>query len=157
MSNEQIQWAMQLREIPSTFYNALRKDDQQAMRHRPAAGEWSAIEVIGHMIDKISNWATRVERIWHEEKPKLPGYDQDLEVTKHDYQHADLAALRDQLAQQCERFASIVSDLPDSALQRQGLHGEFGPMTIQDCLKAVLDSVPEHLKQLQAAQASYTK
>jgi hypothetical protein len=75
MDAEQVQWATQFREIPNAFHKALRTGDDRAIRHRPAAGEWSAIEVLGHMIDKMSHWSNRVERIVREERPTLPGYD----------------------------------------------------------------------------------
>ena len=56
MSTEQEQWAAQLREVPATFRMALLSDDH-AIRHRPAVGEWSAVEVVGHMIDKMHIWS----------------------------------------------------------------------------------------------------
>lgn len=152
MDTEQIQWATRLRATPGLFRQALRTEDERVMRHRPAAGEWSAIEVLGHMIDKMFHWSTRVKRIIHEERPYLPGYDQDAAVRAHNYQQADLKVLFEQLELHCERFASVVEALPSSALQREGVHGEFGPMALQQCVQAALKSVPEHLEQLQSAQ-----
>ena len=61
---EQEQWAAQLRSIPDTFYNALQIDNEQAIRHRPALGEWSALEVMGHMIDKMQHWSRRVNAFY---------------------------------------------------------------------------------------------
>lgn len=153
MDVEQDQWAPRLREIPITFRQALRTGDDQAIRHRPAVGEWSAIEVLGHMIDKMSWWSNRVERILQEERPALPGYDQDAAVRDHGYQLADPAVLSEQLRQRCEHFAVLVAALPAAALQREGVHSEFGPMTIRQCVQAVLESVPGHLAQLRAARS----
>ena len=152
MDTEQAQWATQLRKIPITFQHALRTADDRAIRHRPAVGEWSAIEVLGHMIDKMSHWSNRVERILLEERPTLPGYDQDAEVREHGYHRADPAVLNEHLQQHCERFAALVASLPATALQREGVHSEYGPMTLQQCIEAPLESVPEHLEQLRAAQ-----
>lgn len=152
MDAEQAQWATQLREIPKTFQYELRTADDWAIRQRPALGEWSAIEVLGHMIDKMSHWSNRVERILLEERPTLPGYDQDAEVREHGYQRADPAILYGHLQQRCERFAALVATLPLGALQREGVHGEYGPMTLQQCIEAPLESVPGHLEQLRAAQ-----
>jgi hypothetical protein len=152
MDAEQVQWATQLREIPNAFRQALHVGDERAIRHRPAAGEWSAIEVLGHMIDKMAHWSQRVERIVREERPILPGYDQDAEVHDHGYQHADPALLFERLQQHCEHFATLVAALPSSALQREGVHGEFGPMTLRQCIKVPLESADEHLEQLHAAQ-----
>jgi|SRR5579884_58054 len=152
MSTEQEEWAAQAREIPQVFRSALLIIDDRAIRHRPAAGEWSAIEVVGHIIDKMVNWAGRVERILAEERPALPVYDQDAWVQKHDYQHADPEALLEQLRRECERFATLIEHIPASALQREGVHEENGPMTIRQCIEAPLESSFEHLKQLRAAQ-----
>ncbi|GAC1355491.1 MAG: hypothetical protein NVS4B11_31150 [Ktedonobacteraceae bacterium] len=152
MATEQAQFAARIRETPTTIRNLLRKDDP-AIRHRPAPGEWSAIEVLGHMIDKMYYWSHRVERILHEERPTLPGYDQDAEVRKHNYQDADAIALLKALQQQCEHFATLVESIPFAALQREGVHTENGPMTLQQCIEAPLNSVPEHLAQLHAAQS----
>ncbi len=154
MQTEQARLAAQLREVPATFRNVLRLDDEHAIRHRPASGEWSAIEVLGHMIDKMRHWSHRVERVWHEARPLLPGYDQDAEVRQHDYQNADPVVLLKDLQQQCEHFAALVESIPFSALQRNGIHGENGPMTLLQCIQAPLNSVPEHLAQLHAAQTS---
>lgn len=152
MSSEQAQWASQLREVPSIFRNALLLRNDGAIRHRPAADEWSAIEVAGHMIDKMQMWARRVERILVEERPALPGYDQDALVRDHDYQHAEPEQLLERLKQECERFATLVERIPIATLEREGVHGEFGPMTLRQCIEAPLDSVSEHLEQLRAAQ-----
>ena len=126
---------------------------EHAIRHRPAAGEWSAVEVVGHMIDKMQIWTSRVERLMVEERPALPGYDQDALVRDHDYLHADPEVLFERLRQACERFATIVERVPTSALQREGVHEEVGPMTLRRCIEAPLESVQGHLEQLRAAQA----
>jgi hypothetical protein len=151
MSTEQEQWAVQIREIPAVFRMTLLSDDH-AIRHRPAAGQWSAIEVVGHMIDKMQIWTSRVERLMVEERPALPAYDQDALVRDHDYLRADPDVLFERLRQACERFATLIERIPLSALQRAGVHEEFGPMTLRRCIEVALESAPEHLEQLRAAQ-----
>jgi DinB superfamily len=154
MSAIQEDWASRLREIPITFRKALLLHDDRAIRHRPAAGEWSAIEVLGHMIDKMQNWSRRTERILTEERPALSGYDQDASVRDHRYQHADAEALLEQLSQSCEHFAAIVERIPEAALERKGVHGELGPITLRYCVEIPIQSAEEHLEQLRAAQMS---
>lgn len=152
MPTEQKHWADQFREIPTTFGKTLLRSDDRAIRHRPSVGEWSAVEVLGHMIDKMQHWSERVERILVEERPVLPGYDQDALVHDQDYLHADADVLLEQLRRACEHFASIVEHLPVAALQREGVHSEMGPMTVRQCIEAPLASAWEHLEQLRAAQ-----
>ena len=126
MSTEQEHWAAQIREIPAVFRIALLSDDH-AIRHRPAASEWSAVEVVGHMIDKMQIWTGRVERLLVEERPALPRYDQDALVRDHDYLHADPEVLFEQLRQACERFATLVERIPISALRREGYTKKLVP------------------------------
>src|SRR6266581_5668897 len=113
MSSEQEQWAAQLREVPATFRMALL-NDEHAIRHRPAAGEWAAVEVVGHMIDKMQIWTSRVERLMVEERPALPRYDQDALVRDNDYLHADPEVVCEHLRQECKRFAILVEHIPIS-------------------------------------------
>jgi len=152
MSTEQEEWAVQIREVPTVFRMALLSDDH-AIRHRPAADEWSAVEVVGHMIDKMQIWTGRVERLMVEERPALPGYDQDALVRDHDYLHTDPEVLFGQLRQACERFAVLVASIPTSALEREGMHEEVGSVTLRQCIEAPLESALGHLEQLRAAQA----
>ena len=152
MSTEQEQWAAQIREVPTVFRMALLSDEH-AIRHRPAGDEWSAVEMVGHMIDKMRIWTSRVERLMVEERPAMPGYDQDALVRDHDYLHADPEVLFEHLRQACERFAALVERIPTPALGREGVHEEFGPMTLRQCIEAPLESAPAHLEQLRTAQA----
>ena len=87
-----------------------------------------------------------------EERPTLPAYDQDVLVREHDYQLADPDVLFEQLRQACEHFATLVERVPISALQREGVHEEFGPVTLRQCIELPLESAPEHLEQLRVAQ-----
>lgn len=154
MQSSQTQWAARLRAVPDAFRAALAGADDRALRHRPAPTEWSAIEVVGHIVDKMGLWRERVERIAGAERPWLPGYDQDAAVREHTYQQGDPQALLDQLAQRCERFAAVVERLPDAMLDRQGVHEERGPMTLRQCIEVPLGSIPDHLAQLRAAPTS---
>ncbi len=65
----QSEWAARLRAVPEDFRAALSGADDRALRHRPAPGEWSAVEVVGHIVDKMDAWRERVERIAGEERP----------------------------------------------------------------------------------------
>jgi hypothetical protein len=140
-------WAGQLRALPETVRAELSTDDD-TLRRRPAAGEWCAIEVVGHLVDKMRVWRTRAERVAAEERPFLPGFDQDAAVRDGDYQHAEREALLGRLAEACERFARVVEQLPEPTLGRVGVQDERGPITLREFIEAPLDSLSEHLAQL---------
>ena len=148
-------WTGILRGAPDQYGAAIAGAEDAVLRYRPAPGEWSAVEVLGHMVDTMTVWAGRVRLVATEERPLLPGYDQDAYVRDKDYQHGDPAALMAQFAAACESFAVLVEGLPEAALGRTAVHGENGPMTLPQCVESPLSTVPEHLAQFEAAMAAY--
>jgi DinB superfamily len=145
--------AEQLRSVPARVKSVLDADgvDDDRLRRRPAMGEWSAVEVVGHLVDKMQFWSERVERILHEEQPYLRGYDQDVYVRERQYQSAQLSIVLEHLREGCEHFATLLEALPQSALARQGVHQEMGPISLEQCISIPLASVEEHLNQMRAA------
>jgi hypothetical protein len=140
-----------LRALPGLVDSALDGADEATLRRRPAPTEWSAIEVAGHLVDKMEFWSTRVDRIFHEERPFLPAYDQDTYVRERGYQSADRPALLEELREACERFANLVEALPAHALPREGVHAEIGPITLERCIWEPITSAETHLGQIKAA------
>jgi hypothetical protein len=135
----------------------IRGASDAALRHRPAPGEWSAIEVIGHLVDKLTIWTERVRRVADEERPELPGFDQDAHVASANYQEAKLRPLLGDLAMACDRFAATAQFLPASKLSRVGVHGELGELPLPQWVVIPAESTTEHLEQMRAAMRSYWK
>ena len=146
--------AERLRALPARVHSILQGADDACLRARPAEGEWSAIEVAGHLVDKMQFWSERVERITREDEPLLPGYDQDAYVRQRRYQEASLHTVMDNLRTGCARFAALVDGLPETALTREGIHQEMGPISLAQCVSIPVDSADEHLVQMQAALAA---
>lgn len=146
--------AEQIRAVPDRFRDAIGGASEDELRRRVAPGEWSAIEVLGHLVDKMGVWHDRSERILLEEEPFLPGYDQDGLVRENDYQEADQEELLDELTDACDSFADLVESVPLESLERPGTHEESGQITLAECIRAPLDSIPGHLEQAHAAIAS---
>jgi hypothetical protein len=59
-----------------------------ASRHRPAPGEWSAREIVGHLIDSASNNHQRFVRMRARDDLVVEGYQQDDWVAAQRYQDA---------------------------------------------------------------------
>ena len=151
MPGEQDALAERLRAVPTDFRAAISALDDASLRRRPLPGEWSAIETLGHLIDKMEAWTVRVERIASEERPLLPNYDQDAYVRERGYQERPLQELLDQLTWASNHFADVVERLPAGALDREGVHEVTGPITLRQCILAPLDSLSGHMVQLRSA------
>jgi DinB superfamily len=63
------------------------------LRVRPAPGEWSALECIGHIADSEVVVSARVRWILAEDEPELVGYDQALWVARLEHNEDDPARL----------------------------------------------------------------
>jgi hypothetical protein len=143
--------AARFRALPTRVESVLSAANDRQLRARPAPGEWSAIEVAGHLVDKMQFWSERVERIAREDRPFLRSYDQDAYVRDRAYQSADKGTLVHDLQAGCEDFVKLIEGLPESALAREGVHEETGPISMAQCILLPIDSAEEHLNQMQAA------
>ena len=152
-TSEHLAFSQRLRQVALDTKREFAGLSDARLRRRPGPGEWSAIEVAGHLVDKLENWAERVERISREDRPFLPGYDQDAVVRERGYAKAAVVTVLERLHLTAERFAVLAESLSDVALDRVGIHGENGPMTARQCIETPLASIPGHLDQLRAASS----
>jgi uncharacterized damage-inducible protein DinB len=143
--------ADEIASVPSKVTAATSGADDQALRRRPEPGEWSALEVVGHLVDKMRIWRARVQAIAVEERPRIDLYDQDALVTAQSYRTAQLQDLLEELAAGCPAFAATVSSLPEETAHRSGIHPEYGEITLRQCVQIPLASVGPHLIQLRGA------
>jgi DinB superfamily len=72
---------------------ALIAEAGDRLRVRPAPGEWSALECIGHIADSEVIVSARVRWILSEDEPELVGYDQALWVSGLEHNDDDPARL----------------------------------------------------------------
>ena len=66
---------------PSAVQSLLR-DAGADLQRRPAAGEWSVLELVGHLVDAEMVMSGRYRWTISQDKPPLAGYDQDLWVAR---------------------------------------------------------------------------
>jgi hypothetical protein len=98
-----------------------------ALRTRPAEGEWSVMELLGHVFDAEIVMAGRYRWVIAHDEPPLAGYDQDLWVSRlrhNDAQPEELLSVFRVL-----RSANIALWVGSTPQQRArvGMHSERGP------------------------------
>lgn len=134
--------------LPATLRRLSADLTPAELTARPAAGEWSFVEIVGHLIDKTEAWGERFRRISAEELPMLPGYDQEARVRERDYQSQPLAAVRAHLDALLAGIAADLRALPPEAWSRAGVHSERGRLTLAEAVRIYAISLPEHTEQL---------
>jgi uncharacterized damage-inducible protein DinB len=115
------------------------------LRSRPVAGKWSTLEVIAHLVDSEQAWCHRMKRVIAEERPLIIGYDETRFTAALDYHQADLEQELGLLEAMRQQMARILSNLPESAWSRTGVHSERGLMTLTDMLTAEVNHLPHHI------------
>lgn len=87
-------------------------------------GDWTALEVIGHLADMAEVFAERVRRIASEDRPHLVSVDQDKVHAERRNNERDPMDLSKRLQAAHGEIVRILTDVPKRA--RIGIHDEMG-------------------------------
>jgi len=90
-------------------------------------GDWNAKQVLGHLAASAEVFAERVRRCIDEDRPTLPGWDQDAADTAADHTNADAMALSRRLQAAHAQIVQLLGR--NGAVERVGVHTERGPVT----------------------------
>lgn len=116
---------------------------------RPVAGKWSTLEVVCHLADFEPIVASRIKCVIAEDKPTLVGVNENKFVTALAYHERDLQEELAIVDKTRSQLARILRRLPESALQRVGIHTERGPRTLEQLLAMAINHIPHHVKFIQ--------
>jgi uncharacterized damage-inducible protein DinB len=125
---------------------AVRGLSQEQLLARPVAGKWSTLEVVCHLADFDPIMADRMKRIIAEEQPQLLGASEArfaAALAYHERSLEEELAIIDNTRRQ---MARILRTLPESALERVGIHNERGPLTLERMLTMTTNHIPHHVK-----------
>lgn len=103
-----------LRKTVSILDGLLVDVGEELAHARPADGEWSAVETVGHLADAEERAVQRIEQVARENNPELAGYDAAALVLEHHYQAQALDTVVNRfLALRAERIAALAALTPD--------------------------------------------
>lgn len=125
-----------------------RVDDPTA---RPSPGEWSVVEIIGHIRAADAIWTPRIlVALVHDGAP-MPGVDERALQTLLDGAELGLDAEVALLAARRAQLVGVLRSVDDAAWQQTCVHTVHGSMTVIELCTAFADHESEHLAQLGAA------
>jgi uncharacterized damage-inducible protein DinB len=136
----------QYMEGPKQLRQAVAGMSREQILARPIAGKWSTLEVVAHLADFDPVYADRMKRVIAEDNPTLLGADEQKFAAKLCYQDRDLEEDLKIIEITHSQMARILRKLPDSALQRAGVHNERGPLTLEVLLTSVINHFPHHIR-----------
>jgi hypothetical protein len=132
----------------------------QQTAHLP--GQWSARQILGHLIDSAANNHQRFVRAQFMHDLVLPGYDQEQWITAQHYQDEDWPALVQLWKLYNDHLAHVIAHIPASVLQQpRWPHtldriawqtvGADEPTTLEYLIRDYVGHLNDHLKQILAA------
>jgi hypothetical protein len=87
-------------------------------------GEWSALEIIGHLADAAEIFAERVRRSIEEERPAFAAYDQDALAAERRNNERDPMELSRRLSAAHSEIVQLLR--PPGAAARPATHSDWG-------------------------------
>ena len=126
--------------------SAVRGLSREQLAARPVPGKWSTLEVVCHLSDFDPILADRMKRVIAEDRPPLLGADEKRFATALAYHQRDLEEELAVLERTRAQMARILRTLPVAAWQREGVHNERGPLTLERLLTTAANHIPHHVK-----------
>jgi hypothetical protein len=121
------------------------------LRTRPAEAEWSVIELVGHMLDAEMVSTTRLRWILAQDRPDLPGYDQDGWVAALGYAGADPARLISTWDALRRANIELWRSTPSQLRSRAGVHRERGDESFELTARLLAGHDRFHIEQARRA------
>jgi uncharacterized damage-inducible protein DinB len=145
-----------LRLLPERVRKEIAGLSEEQLRFRPGEGQWSLKEVIGHVRDFAEIDHDRLMRMITQERPMLPGYDQEDLAREHNHQEADPQTVLEELASIRQQTVHVLTELVDASWARTGRHLERGTFSIREHVDHIVDHEALHLEHIRALKAQAT-
>jgi hypothetical protein len=123
----------------------------ELLDRRPAPGEWSVSELLGHLWDAEIAYAFRARAILAQDQPRLLGFDQDAWAALPKPPFAELLAAFNALR---SAGLALAHGTPRPMWERLGIHEERGPTSFRLLTETVAGHDRAHLRQLDQTVAA---
>ncbi len=119
---------------------------ESVLRYRPDDGDWSIIEVVGHLRDAAEVWQGRLYQVWSQTDPLFVSFDGEVYVRERGYQ----AAVALDLIAEMRTFRLRTVDLLSEAVDwtRIGRQPGVGRRSLRQFAEFVIGHDSDHLAQI---------
>lgn len=136
--------------LPSVLRTLLAPIEPSALGERPERGEWSVLEVIGHLIaTEDGAFRGRIEAILAGE-PEIAGFDPWAAINERDFSALSIESLLDELAAERAISVDFLRQLDPARLSATAAYPGFGQFRANDFALEWPFHDQEHLRQILA-------
>jgi hypothetical protein len=126
-----------------------------ALRFQPAPGEWSVVEVVGHLIDIEAVYFARVRQALASDNPHFPAFNPDETVRQRDYQSKQINFLLITFAERRAEHLEFLRMLRPAQLARTGMHASRGQVSVADLVGMLAWHDGNHHNQIASNLAAF--
>jgi uncharacterized damage-inducible protein DinB len=136
---------------PRAIMRALGRTSRRRLARRPARGEWSVTEVLGHLLDAEVTLGFRIRKLAAEPGAVVVAWDQDRWTDGLQHRRADPRTLA--AAYGALRAANVdqVRRLSPAQRRAAGRHPEYGRLRVNELLTHWAEHDLNHLEQIRSA------
>jgi hypothetical protein len=124
--------------------HVLRGVDGDALRRRPDATTWSALEYGAHVRDVLEIMTARTERTLVEDDPELAWWDHEAAAIEDGYNAQEPDDVADALAANADALAGALARVPDDGWSRTATRGDGNRFTIEGIARFTLHEARHH-------------
>jgi hypothetical protein len=143
----------QIRDFPAKLEKLLAQYSEAQLDIPVRKGEWTVRQIVHHVADAHFNGYIRMRLVLTETKPIIKPYDQDAWAKLNDVKlplQPSLQIIRGLH----ERWAVMLTGLPEASWERQGVHLDNGLMTLDRLLVLYAGHGETHLEQIKQLPVS---
>ncbi len=137
-----------LRTLLDRVPERLMKLSADAFDKKPTPGNWSAKEELGHLLDSAANNHQRIVRAQLEDKPAMPGYQQNDWVRVHGYQRREWKDLVELWRALNRQLLTAAEAVPAAGWARTMTIADSEPLTLQFVFEDYLAHMVHHLQHI---------
>lgn len=142
-----------LASTPERLKALLQVTTRANWERRPAAGRWSAGEVLAHLADCeiVAGW--RVRSILATDGVALQPFDQDVWARAFKYEDVDVGEALATFTAARASLLSLLARVDPARLEHHGMHAERGKETVAHLIRLYAGHDLNHLRQIEALTA----
>lgn len=126
----------------------------EQLRQPEVPGKWSILDVVCHLADTELVAGFRLRQTLAHERPRLPGFDQDLWAERLRYREEDFEETMHRLAALRSANIRLAASLSHRQLDRVGVHEERGDEPVRHMLRMMAGHDLAHLRQVARIRAN---